>query len=152
MKLKALGLFIGLFSFLCCGISKEARQVKLYQDHLAAMLEKNEEEVSEQIVKTWRFELLHLWQADDPSAEAVIKNNYRTHGFSKAEAQSIFAPKGKYKVEIYLKTLSTEEVRTGKIDGMGFSLPESQQRQTSRQYAYIRVVFKDGKLIHVLTW
>jgi hypothetical protein len=152
MKFKALGLFLCLFSLLCCGLSHEAQQMRMYQDGLNVMLEKDEQEVRGQILKTWGFELLDRWEADDPSVETVIKNNYRTHGFSKQEAQNIFASKGKYKVEIFLKLLSNEEVTTGKIDDMGRSLPESRQRSSSRQYAYIRVVFKDKRLIYFGVW
>lgn len=152
MKYRALGLFVCSFSLLCCGISEQAKQVRMYQDQLKTMLDKNEQEVNGQIIKGWRFELFHIWEANDPNVETVIKNNFRSYGFSKEEAHNIFASQGKYKVEIYLKLLGSEQLSTGEVSSIGSSILTAQDRYTSRDYAYIRVVFRDGKLVHVRLW
>jgi hypothetical protein len=152
MKYKTLILFGCICSLLGCGISERAKQVKMYQDNLSAMSEKTDQDLDKQLVDTWHFELLNVWEASDPNVETVIKNNYRDYGFSKKEAKDLFASRGKYKVEIYIKTLSSENLSTGNITAGGQTNFGMQERHISNDYALIRVVFRDKKLVQARVW
>jgi hypothetical protein len=152
MKTRVWGLVGSLIFGLGCGTSEQARMVKTYQDGLGAMLEKNEVDVVRQLVDGWKFELFKVWEAQNPDVETVLKNNFRSYGFSREEAKNLFAAEGKYKVGIYLKMLGSELVTSGQISAGGNSILGTADRQTNRDYAYVRVVFKDKKLIHRRIW
>ena len=152
MKIRVIILCASTFSLLSCMASEQANRAKIYGDKLSTLLQRTEPEAEEQIIKGWGFELLDCWQAKDPSVETVIKNNFRTHGFSAPEAQPIFAAQGNYKVSIYLKSLGSQEHTLGKIDQFGLPVPESRQQISEKKYAYIRVVFRDGNLVHYQVW
>jgi hypothetical protein len=152
MKFKILILFGCLFSLLYCGLSEQARQVQMYRDNLSAMIEKIDQDVDKQLVDSWHFELLNIWETNDPNVETVIKNNYRDYGFSRKEAESLFASKGRYKVEIYIKTLGSEMVSTGGITAGGQTNPGMQEKRVTTDFALIRVVFRDKKLIQARIW
>jgi len=152
MKIKIVAVLVVTGVLMGCGVSREARQIKLYQDQLGTMVGKNEADISAQIKKTWGFELLDSWTKENPDVETVLKNNYRIHGFSKNEAAAIFAEPGRYRVRIYLKFLSSEAIETENISELGRNLPESRRNLESKNYGYIRVVYRDDKLIYFDAW
>ena len=129
--------------------STEARQVKTYDAELQGMLGRNEADVTALIAKSWQFGLLDRWSGDNPSVEAVLKNNFRRLGFTKSEAGRIFAEPGAYRVLLYTKPLAREEVRTGQIDSLGGGIIGTEDRHQEVTNGFIRIVFKDGKLVHV---
>ncbi|MCJ7564050.1 MAG: hypothetical protein MUP52_05610, partial [Candidatus Aminicenantes bacterium] len=150
MKSKALALFLSLVFLLSCATSDSAKQVKIYQDNLALLVGKDVEEVTKTIAYSWKFGLLNRWEAVDPGLETVTKNNFRKHGFSKQEALEIFAPKGAYIVMFFQKLLGQAEASTEVQVDMG--LVGVHQQSISQELAYIRVVFKDNKLVHQRVW
>jgi len=150
MKSKALALFLSLLFLLSCATSDTAKQVKIYQDNLALLVGKDAEEVTKTIAYSWKFGLVDQWEAVDPGLETVIKKNFRRHGFSKQEALDIFAAKGAYKVMLFQKSLGQTEATTEVQLDMG--LVGKQQQSVSQELAYIRVVFKDNKLVHQRVW
>jgi len=152
MKIKIISVLAVMGVLMSCGISQETRQLKLYQDQLGTMAGNSEADVSAQIIKTWGFELLDSWTKENPDVATVLKNNYRHHGFSRDEARTVFAEPGRYRVRIYLKLLSQENIRTGAIDELGRNLPEKGLQLDSKNYGYIRVVYRDDKLIRFDVW
>lgn len=150
MKWKALASFLSLVFLLSCATSDAAKQVKIYQDNMLLLVGKDAEEVTKTIAYSWKFGLLDRWEAVDPSLEAVIKNNFQKRGFSKQEAQDIFAPKGAYKVMLFQKPLGREEATT-EVQ-MDMSLRGMGQKNIAQELAYIRVVFRDNKLVHQRVW
>jgi hypothetical protein len=150
MKSKALALFLSLVFLLCCATSDTAKQVKIYQDNLALQIGKDAEEVTKTIAYSWKFGLLDRWEAVDPGPETVIKNNFQKHGFSKQEAQDIFAAKGAYKVMLFQRFLGKAEASTEVQLDMG--MHGIDQKSTGQDLTYIRVVFRDNKLVHQQVW
>jgi hypothetical protein len=147
MRLRFFTFFL-LAAFAAGCVSYEARQVKTYQSELQPMLGRSESDVTALITQTWKFGLLNRWAAVNPSVETVLKNNFRTFGFSKTEAAEIFAEPGDYKVMIFTKPLSREELQTGQIDSLGGNIIGTNERAQSATHGYIRIVLKDGKLVH----
>jgi len=150
LKWKALISFLGLVFLLSCATSSTAKQVKIYQDNMVPLVGKDAEEVTKTIAFSWKFGLLDRWEAVDPSLETVIKNNFQKHGFSKQEARGIFAPKGAYKVMLFLKLLGREEANTEVQLNMSFV--GKFEKNIALEVAYIRVVFRDNKLINQRVW
>jgi hypothetical protein len=150
MKSKAWALFLSLVFLLSCATSDTAKQVKIYQDNLALLIGKDAEEVTKTIAYSWKFGLLDRWEAVDPGLETVIKNNFQNHGFSKQEALDIFAPKGAYKVMLFQRFLGKAEATTEVQVDMG--MHGIDQKSTGQDLTYIRVVFRNNKLVHQQVW
>jgi hypothetical protein len=150
MKSKALALFLSLVFLLSCATSDAAKQVKIYQDNLALLVGKDAEEVTKTIAYSWKFGLLDRWEAVDPGLETVTKNNFQKHGFSKQEALDIFAPKGAYKAMLFQKLAGQAEASTEVQLDMG--LVGKDQKSITQELTYIRVVFRDNKLVHQQVW
>jgi hypothetical protein len=146
MKLKFLGLSIILVSLLSC-TPAHVKQAKIYENELQSMMEKNSKEVVSKIETSWDFKLARAWKATDPGSEAVLKNTRWETAFSKQEVEQIFSPKGKYEVMLYSKFLRKDIASTQEITPMGTSGWKTAEHEAER-YAYIRVVFRDGQLVH----
>lgn len=151
MKWKALISLMSIVFLYSCATSDTAKQVKMFRDNMIPLVGKDAEEVTKTIAYSWKFGLLDSWQAVNPGLETVIKNNFQKHGFSKQEAQEIFAAKGAYKVMLFLKLLGREEVKTGEITGLG-TANFMDEKFISQDISCIRVVFKDNKLVHQRVW
>jgi len=145
LRLAAL-VFLAVFLVGC--VSTEALQVKTYQAELRPMVGRNEPEVIALITQDWKFGLLNRWAAENPDVETVLKNKFRSFGFSKSEAEEIFTPPGKYQVIVFTKPLSREEVQTGGVDSSGNGMLLTNERLQSVTHGYIRIVLRDAKLIH----
>jgi hypothetical protein len=153
MNLKSAALLAVICMIIGCGLSEEARQVKLYQNRLGAMLGREDRDIRKQIKEEFRFELLDRWKAENPGPETVVKNNYRVHGFSREEAREEFGIPGIYEVEIYSKKQAAETARIEQINQMGQTIPDTRHTlMTNEFYTYIRVVFRDAALIRVDVW
>ncbi len=150
MKSKALTLFLSLIFALSCVTTESVKELKIYKNNLPLLVGKDAEEVTKTIAYSWKFGLLDQWEAVDPDLETVIKKNFKRHGFSKQEALDIFALKGAYKVMLFQKSLGQKEASTEVQLDMG--LVGKQQQSVSQEFAYIRVVFRDNKLVHQRFW
>lgn len=150
MKSKAWALFLSLVFLLSCATSDTAKQVKIYQDNMALLIGKDAEEVTKTIAYSWKFGLLDRWEAVDPGLETVTKNNFQKHGFSKQEALDIFAPKGAYKVMLFQRFRGKAEATTEVQVDMG--MHGIDQKSTGQDLTYIRVVFRNNKLVHQQVW
>lgn len=124
--------------------------MKIYQDGMAQMLGQATEAVSNKIAYEWKFGVLERWEDADPSSETVIKNNFKKHGFTKQEAQVLFAAKGAYKVMLFQKLVGQAEASTEAQLDMGPT--GKHEKNVASELAYIRVVFRDGKLVHQQVW
>jgi len=150
MKFKVWVSLVCTMALVSCATSQTGKQVKVYAEGMAQMVGQGNEEVTNKIAFTWKFGLLERWEAADPSPETVLKNNFKKHGFSKQEAQDIFAPKGAYKVMLFQKLVGKSEASTETMMDMG---PVGMhEKSVSQELAYIRVVFRDGKLVHQQVW
>jgi hypothetical protein len=152
MNIKVIVFGASLSLLLFCGAPEQAKQLKIYQDGLEPLLGKSITKTTKVIADTWKFGLLGRWQAQNPTVETVLKNNFRVHGFSKGEAQAIFSSPGLYDAMLFLKLLSDEKVKTGTIDEMGLPILAESQSFSDRRYVSVRLVFKDGQLVHYRVW
>jgi len=153
VKLKYLCLTITFIFLLSCTTSPDNKQAKIYVSSLESLMDKDSEEVVSQITDTWEFNCTKIWRAEDPAIKDVIDVVKDKTKFTKQEANNIFSSKGKYKVMFFFKYLRDESVRLGTISSGGYSTAKdfSKTRKFVR-HAYIRVVFRDGKLIHFRVW
>jgi hypothetical protein len=141
---------IGLGIHSSCASSEVSKLVKTYQDGLASLVGKEADEVTKTIAFTWKFGILDRWEAADPSLETVMKKNSAKRGFSKQEAQEIFAQKGTYKVMLFQKVVSQSE---GTVETqMNMTMTGMNQTTTVDELSQIRVVFRDNKLAHYRVW
>lgn len=145
MKIRTIVFFIGVILLAGCA-SYEAQQIKLLQEGLQPMLGRNETEVLALVTKTWGYGVLDHWEAENPKVDFVLKKNFRSFGFSRSEAETLFAEPGAYKVLILTRPLRREELTTGQIDSMGGGIIGTSERNVSTTHGYIRLVIKDGKL------
>lgn len=143
-------IFIFLFS---CVVSPDKKQAKLYTSGLESLIDRDSEEVVSKIIDMWEFKCTKIWRADNPSIKDVIKVVRDRTKFTKNEANKIFSTQGQYKVMFFFKYLRDESVRLGTISSRGYSTAKdfSKTRKLVR-HAYIRIVFKEGKLIHFKVW
>lgn len=53
---------------------------------------------------------------------------------------------------IFFKLLRSDTISAGTISSMGASLPQVSEKNVDKSHAYIRVVFRDNKLVHFHVW
>ncbi|MBN1939728.1 MAG: hypothetical protein JW843_09080 [Candidatus Aminicenantes bacterium] len=147
MKIKIAALCFCLAGLAGC-MSYEGQQVKLLREGLQPMLGRSETDVLDLIVKNWQYGVLDQWKAENPDVAHVLRNNYRTFGFSRKEAEILFAEPGSYRVMIFTRPLRTEELTTGSIDSLGGGVIGTSERNVSVTHGYIRLVIHNGILAH----
>lgn len=150
MRTKILCLSVVLIFLLSCATG-ERKQAKIYESDLQSMVEKDSEEVVSKITATWDFKLASRWREEDPTLESIFKKSKGRTAFTKQEASQIFSQKGKYEVMLFSKFLRKEAAALGTITEMGAEATLRYEEEQER-HVYIRVVFKDGKLIHFKVW
>jgi hypothetical protein len=143
-------IFILLFS---CVIPPDKKQAKVYVSGLESLIDRDSEEVVSKIIDTWEFYCTKIWRKEDPAIKDVMDVVKDKTKFTKKEAKKIFSSQGQYKVMFFFKYLRDESVRLGTISSRGYSMSKdfSKTRKLVR-HAYIRVVFKEGRLIHFRVW
>jgi hypothetical protein len=151
MRIKILCLSVLLIFLLSCATS-ERKQAKIYESGLEPMVEKDSEEVVSKITATWNFKLANRWDTEDPTVESVLRRSKGRTAFTRQEANQIFSQKGKYEIMLFSKFLRKESGSTGTITEGGVTAILMGEKQEYERNAYIRVVFKDGKLLHFKVW
>jgi hypothetical protein len=118
------------------------------------MMDKSSEEVVSKLIDTWGFYCTKIWTTEDPKPYDIIKEAIRGIEFTGQEASRIFSIKGKYKVMLFFKYLSSETVSTDTIVARGTTsrLLEGRGRYQDERYTYIRVVFRDDRLVFYKIW
>ncbi len=151
MKIKILGLLIVFAFLISCG-SIYHNEPKIYVSGMEPMMDKDTDTVLSEIEDKWEFQCNKFWTTQDPTLKDVSKEMKGTIAFTEQEAGQIFSPKGEYKVMVFFKLLSSEKIASGTISSMGTSLPQAGEGATDKSHAYIRVVFRDNKLVHFHVW
>jgi hypothetical protein len=149
MKSKVFRLAVLACFFICCA-SQRAKQVKMYQSTLEAMIGKKSNEVATTI-KNWEFDLLDLWEEENPDAAKVKEHKRPVVDFSESEIKQIFSTEGEYRVMVHSKKMETQEATLGSIDQYGRGNIKDTGLAADR-YCLIRTVFKDGVLMSVRVW
>jgi len=150
MRTKILCLSVLLIFLLSCA-SADRKQAKIYESDLQSMVEKDSEEVVSKITATWDFKLANRWRAEDPTLDSISKKSRGRTAFTQQEVSQIFSQKGKYEVMLFSKFLRKEAATVGTITEMGGEATLRHEQEHER-HAYIRVVFKDSKLLHFKVW
>ncbi len=150
MKIKIWASFVCAMALVSYATSQTGKEVKVYAEGMTQMVGQGSKEVINKIAFVWKFGLLEQWEAANPSLENVLKNNFKKHRFSKREARDIFAPTGAYKVMLFRKPVGEAEASTETMMNMG--LAGMHDKTIVQKFAYIRVVFRDGKLVHQRVW
>jgi len=151
MKNKILCLSVVFIFLLSCATS-ESKQAKIYESGLESMVEKDQDEVVSKIISTWNFKLANRWDTEDPTVESVLQRSKGRTAFTRQEANQIFSQKGKYEIMLFSKFIRKESGSTGTITEAGVTAILMGEKQEYERHAYIRVVFKDGELIHFRVW
>lgn len=153
MKRKFFCLFIAFVLILNC-VSLHQENIKIYVSGLEPLTNKDTNEVLSKIEDEWKFLCNKFWETNNPTVDDVFKEIKGKTRFSKQEASQIFSPRGGYKVMIFFKLLSRDTISLQTITQTG--QPEAHTTEGGRieekRYAYIRVVFRDNKLIHSKVW
>ncbi len=151
MKFKILGLlFVSAFLISCGSITHN--EPKIYVSGMEPMMDKDTNIVLAEIEDTWKFQCNKFWTTQDPTLKNVSKEMKDTIAFTEQEVDRIFSPKGEYKVMVFSKLLSSEKIASGTISSSGLSLPQAGEGATDKSHAFIRVVFRDDKLVHFHVW
>ena len=151
MKFKILG-FLIVFAFLISCGSIHHNEPKIYVSGMEPMMDKDTNTVLAEIEDKWEFQCNKFWTKQDPTLKDVSKEMKGTIAFTEQEVDQIFSPKGEYKVMVFFKILSSEKIAIGTISSSGVSLPQAGEGATDKSQAYIRVVFRDDKLVHFNVW
>lgn len=151
MRIKILCLSVLLIFLLSCATG-ERKQAKIYESGLESMVEKDSEEVVSRITTTWNFKLANRWDTEDPTVKSVRGRSKGRTAFTQHEANHIFSQKGKYEIMLFSKFLRQESGSLGSITEGGVTAILMGEKQEYERFAYIRVVFKDGKLLHFKVW
>jgi len=151
MKFKILG-FLIVFAFLISCGSIHHNEPKIYVSGMEPMMDKDTNTVLAEIEDKWEFQCNKFWTTQDPTLKDVAKEIKGKIAFTEQEAGQIFSPKGEYKVMVFFKLLSSEKIAIGTISSLGKSLPQAGEGATDKSHAYIRVVFRDDKLVHFHVW
>jgi hypothetical protein len=150
MKMIILGLGVAALCVTGYASDKVADDAKMYRNTLESMKDQGFGNIISKL-QEWKFEALDTWQAENPTPKEVGKHNRSKVKFSKQEISEIFGPGGKFKVVIYNKLIGTDASHIGEIDEMGMSVMKDATINLE-QYSVIRLVFRDGKLIHFRVW
>jgi hypothetical protein len=151
MKFKILGLLIA-FAFLISCSSIHHNEPKIYVSGMEPMMGKDTNTVLSEIEDKWKFKCSKFWTTQDPTLKDVSKEIKGKIAFTEQEAGQIFSPKGEYKVMVFLKLLGKENLTIGTISSLGQGLPQAGKGYADKRSAYIRVVFRDDKLVHFHVW
>jgi hypothetical protein len=146
-------LAVTLIFLFSCIPSPGQQQAKIYTDSLDSLRNRNSEEVSTQITEDWGFVCIGIWKGENPAPDDVLAENKGVTAFTKKEADNLFAPKGEYKVMNFMKYLRDEKVSIRTISSTGTTrvINVGKTRDVVHR-AYIRVIFKDDKLVHFRVW
>ena len=93
-----------------------------------------------------------IWTKKDPTPEDALEESKASIKFSKQEAIQIFSPKGMYKVMLFFKHLSSDTFQAGTINAIGRSARDVRRTYGDERNTYIRVVFRDNKLVYYNVW
>ena len=151
MKIRFLSLLIVFAFLLNCG-SIHHNEPKIYVDGMEPLMDRDTNTVLSEIEDKWEFQCNKFWTTQNPTLQDVSREIKGDSAFTEQEAGQIFSPKGEYKVMIFLKLLSSEKIAVGTISSTGLSLPQAGEGATDKSHAYIRVVFRDDKLVHFHVW
>ncbi len=153
MKNRILCLSVLFIFLLSCATSPDHQQAKIYVSGLDSLMNRNSGEVSTQITDEWGFVCTGIWKKDNPSAGDVLGENKGPTAFTEKEADALFAAKGTYKVMHFMKFLRTEKVSIRTISSTGDTrVINVGKTRDVNHHAYIRVVFRDDKLVHFKVW
>jgi hypothetical protein len=153
MKIQLLILALILAFLLSCASSPDKKQAEIYVNVLESMASEGSEEVASRITEGWGFECFKIWEKEDPALDDIAKENKGKTAFTKQESNQIFSQKGKYKVMHFMKYLRTEKVSIRTISSTGTTMVKDVGKTRDVQHhAYIRVVFRDDKLVHFRVW
>jgi hypothetical protein len=146
-----------LLALAVCGLflagiagDKIADNARAYQATLEGMPDARLDQVIAKLLE-WKFEVLEIWMADNPTAKEVGKHNRSKIKFSKKDIEALFMPGGSFKVVVYNKLVGTDSSMIGEIDGSGMGLGKD-AKVNLEQFTVIRVVFKDDKMINFKVW
>ncbi len=151
MKVKILGFLIAFAFLISCG-SIHHNEPQIYVSGMEPLMDKDTYAVLAEIEDKWEFKCSKFWTTQDPTLKDISKEMKGTIAFTEQEVDQIFSPKGEYKVMIYFKILSSEKIVSNTISSSGLSLPQAGTGATDKSQAYIRVVFRDDKLVHFNVW
>lgn len=116
-------------------------------------MNRNSEEVSTRITEQWGFVCTGIWKGESPSSGFVLAENRGATAFTQKEADTLFDADGAYKVMHFMKYLRTEKVSIRTISSTGDTrVINVGKTRDVNHHAYIRVVFKDDKLVHFRVW
>ena len=152
-KIQFLCLFIIFIFLLSCVTSPDHKQAKIYVSSLDSLMNQDSEEVAAKITDKWEFLCIGIWEEENPALVDVFRENKGETAFTEKEADAIFTPKGKYKVMHFMKYLRTEKVSIRTISSTGYTMVKDvgKTREVDH-HAYIRIVFRDAKLVHFRVW
>ena len=151
MKIKFVSLFIVVVFLLSCA-SITHNEPKIYVSGMEPLMDKDTNAVLAEIEDNWEFKCSKFWTTQNPTLKDVSKEIKGDTAFTEQEAGQIFSPKGEYKVMVFFKLISSEKIAIGTISSTGKSLPQAGEGATDKSHAYIRVVFRDDKLVHFHVW
>jgi len=153
MKIQFLCLSIILIFLLSCATSPDHKQAKIYTSGLDSLMNQDSEEVSNLITDEWKFVCTGIWKEENPAIDDVLGENKGTTAFTKKEADTLFAPKGAYKVMHFMQYLRTEKVSIRTISSTGYTMAKDVGKTRDvDHHAYIRIVFREDKLVHFRVW
>ena len=139
--------------FFSCASSPDKQQAKIYARGLESLMNRNSEDVSVQITEEWGFVCTGIWKGENPSIDDVLAGNKGVTVFTRKEADALFESLGSYEVMHFMKYLRDENVSIRTISSTGTTrvINVGKTRDVVHR-AYIRVVFKDDKLLHFKVW
>ena len=153
MKNRILCLSVLFIFLLSCAISPDQQQAKMFASGLESSMNRSSGEVSAKITDEWGFVCTGIWEKDNPSASDVLGDNRGPTAFTEKEADALFDAEGAYKVMHFMKFLRTEKVSIRTISSTGYTMAKDVGKTRDvNHYAYIRVVFRDDKLVHFRVW
>ncbi|MGQ9471069.1 MAG: hypothetical protein ACUVR0_05155 [Candidatus Aminicenantales bacterium] len=142
-----------LFLILACSSfpSLETKQAKAYEAQLFSLQHEPEVKILPLIEKEWKFELLRVEKIADLSSPQIKALLPRRISFSDEEIKTLFSDPGVYKLLVYIKEIGTSAATTGEITDLGLSATKD-TAYVVRHYSLIRLIFKDGQLVHSRVW
>ncbi len=141
-----------VFAFLLSCGSITHNEPKIYVDGLNPLMDKDTNVVLSEIEDKWKFQCSKFWTTQNPTPKDVSKEIKGKIAFTEQEVSQIFSPKGEYKVMIFFKILSMDTISANTITSMGRELRHVGEKNVDKSQAYIKVVFRDEKLVHFHVW
>ena len=142
--------FIGMG--VSCALPSRSVLIKTYQRDLSFFIGSPEADVSRKVSSSWGFGFLKAWEAEDPKPAELPGSFSAEFAFSPPDLWDVFGAKGAYRVLLFKKLTGEGGLEAQNQINFDVGLQGAIESRTPGDYVYLRISFRNGKLIDYRVW